>query len=81
MDLQRIDERDPNSRDLVTSLGIVERDPAPENLQRVLRGLIRRLRGPEFAELHQALYSWVAGVAEAWQIPAADLPRMTVHRD
>ena len=53
-----------------------ERDPTPENLQRVLRGLIRRFRGPEFAELQQALYSWVAGAAEAWQIPEADLARM-----
>ena len=76
LDLQRIGEQDPKSRDLVTSLGIVERDPTPENLQRVLRGLIRRFRGPEFAELQQALYSWVAGAAEAWQIPEADLARM-----
>ena len=53
-----------------------ERDPTPENLQRVLRGLIRRFRGPEFAELQQALYSWIAGAAEAWQIPEADLARM-----
>ena len=42
----------------------------------ILRGLIRRFRGPEFAELHQAMYSWVAGAAEAWQIPEADLARM-----
>ena len=53
-----------------------ELDPTPENLRRVLRGLIRRFRGPEFAELHQALYSWVAGAAEAWQIPEEDLARM-----
>ena len=53
-----------------------ELDPTPENLRRVLRGLIRRFRGPEFAELQQALYSWVAGAAEAWQIPEADLARM-----
>ena len=63
--------------DLVTSLGIVEREPTPENLQQVLRGLRRRFRGPEFAELHEALYSWVAGAAEAWQISEADLAEMT----
>ena len=76
LDLQRIGEKDPRSRDLVTSLGIVERDPTPENLQRVMRGLIRRFRGPEFAGLHEALYSWVAGAAEAWQISEADLAGM-----
>ena len=77
LDLQRIGEKDPRSRDLVTSLGIVERDPTPENLQRVMRGLIRRFRGPEFAGLHEALYSWVAGAAEAWQISEANLARLT----
>ena len=77
LDLQRIGGRDPGSRDLVTSLGIVERDPTPENLQRVMRGLIRRFRGPEFAGLHEALYSWVAGAAEAWQISEANLARLT----
>ena len=76
LDLQRIGEKGPESRDLVTSLGIVERDPTPENLQRVKQGLIRRFRGPEFAELHQALDSWVAEAAEAWQIPEADLAEM-----
>ena len=76
LDLQRIGEQDPQSRDLVTSLGIVERDPTPENLQRVMRGLTRRFGEPEFAELHQALRSWVAGAAEAWQISEADLARM-----
>ena len=76
LDLQRIGEQDPQSRDLVTSLGIVERDPTPENLQRVMQGLTRRFGEPEFAELHQALRSWVAGAAEAWQISEADLARM-----
>ncbi len=74
--MQRIGEQDPKSGDLVTSLGIMEREPTPENLRRVMRGLIRRFQGPEFAELHQALHSWVAGAAEAWQIPEADLARM-----
>ena len=65
------------SRDLVTSLGMMEREPTPENLQRVMRGLFGRFQGPEFAELRQVLRSWVAGAAEAWQIPEADLERMT----
>ena len=76
LDLQRIGEQDPQSRDLVTSLGIVERDPTPENLQRVMRSLTRRFGEPEFAEFHQALRSWVAGAAKAWQISEADLARM-----
>ena len=41
-----------------------------------MRSLFRRFRGPEFAELHQALDSWVAEAAEAWQIPEADLAEM-----
>ena len=77
LDLQRIGGKDPGSRDLVTSLGMMEREPTPENLQRVMWGLIRRFRGAEFAELRQVLRSWVAGAAEAWQIPEADLARMT----
>ena len=77
LDLQRIGEQDPKARDLVTSLGRMEREPTPENLQEVFRDLIRRFRGREFAELRQALRSWVAGAAEAWQIPEADLERMT----
>ena len=81
LDLQRIGEQDPQSRDLVTSLGIVERDPTPENLQRILGGLIRRFRGPEFAEFHQALRSWVAGAAEAWQISEADLAGMMSFKE
>lgn len=76
LDLQRIGEKDPKSRDLVTSLGLVEHEPTPENVERVMQGLMRRFRGPEFAELHQALDSWVAGAAEAWQISSADLVRM-----
>ena len=54
----------------------IQRDPTPENLQRILRGLTRRFRGPEFAEFHQALRSWVAGAAKAWQISEADLAGM-----
>ena len=77
LDLQRIGGKDPKSRDLVTSLGMMERKPTPENLQRVFQGLFRRFRGPEFAELRQVLRSWVAGAAEAWQISEADLERMT----
>ena len=76
LDLQRIGEKGPESRDLVTALGIMEREPTPENLGRVMQGLKRRFRGPEFAELHQALDSWVAGAAEAWQISEADLAEM-----
>ena len=76
LDLQGIGQKDPKARDLVTSLGIMEREPTPENLERVMQGLMRRFRGPEFAELHQALDSWVAGAAEAWQISKADLAQM-----
>ncbi len=81
LDLQRIGEQDSDSRDLVTSLGIVERDPTPESLQRILGGLIRRFRGTEFAEFHQALRSWVAGAAEAWQISEADLAGMMSFKE
>ena len=45
LDLQRIGGKDPRSRDLVTALGMMEREPTPENLQRVFRGLIRRSEG------------------------------------
>ena len=76
LDLQQIGERDPESRDLVSSLGIVEREPTPENVGPVMQGLFRRFQGPEFAELHRALHSWVAGAADAWQIPEADLAGM-----
>ena len=76
LDLQRIGERDPPSTDLVTSLGSMERKPSPENLRRVMRGLTGRFRGPGFDELRRALFSWVAGAAEAWQIPKEELARM-----
>ena len=42
----------------------------------VYNGRPRWRAATEFAELHQALYSWVAGAADAWQIPEADLARM-----
>jgi len=76
LDLQRLGERGPPSKDLVTSLGKMEREPSPENLQRVMRGLTGRFRGTGFTELRQALFSWVAGAAEAWQIPEEELARM-----
>ena len=76
LDLQRIGERDPPATDLVTSLGRMERDPSPENLRRVMRGLTARFRGPGFDELRRALFSWVAGAAEAWQIPEEELARI-----
>ena len=61
---------------LVTSLGKMERKPSPENLRRVMRGLTGRFPGPGFAELREALFSWVAGAAEAWQIPEEEVVRM-----
>ena len=76
LDLQRIGERDPPSTDLVTSLGRMEREPSPENLRRVMRGLTARFRGPGFDELRRALFAWVAGAAEAWQIPEEELARI-----
>ena len=76
LDLQRIGARDPASTDLVTSLGRAEGEPSPENLRRVMRGLVCRFRGPEFAELRKALSTWVAGAAEAWQIPEEELAGM-----
>ena len=76
LDLRRIGEQDPPSSDLVTSLGKMEREPSPENLRRVMRDLTGRFRGTGFAELRQALFSWVAGAAEAWQIPKEELARM-----
>ena len=54
----------------------MERDPSPENLRRVMRGLTARFRGPGFDELRRALFSWVAGAAEAWQIPEEELARI-----
>ena len=76
VDLQRIGEEDPPSKDLVTSLGRAEGKPSPENLRRVMRDLVRRFPGSEFAELRRALCTWVAGAAEAWQIPEEELARM-----
>ena len=76
LDLQRISERDPPSTDLVTSLGRMERQPSPENLRQVMGGLKGRFQGPGFDELREALSSWVAGVAEAWQIPEEELARI-----
>ena len=76
LDLQMIGEEDPPSTDLVTSLGKMEWEPSPENLQRVMRSLTGRFRGTGFAELRKALFSWVAGAAEAWQIPKEELAKM-----
>ena len=76
LDLQRIGEQDSPSTDLVTSLGKIEREPSPENLQQVMRSLTGRFRGPEFTELREALYTWVAGAAEAWQISEEEVARM-----
>ena len=76
LDLQRIGENNPPSTDLVTSLAKMEREPSPENLRRVMRGLTGRFSGPGFAELRRALFSWVAGAAEAWQIPEEELARI-----
>ena len=76
LDLQRIGERDPPATDLVTSLGRMEREPSPENLRRVMRDLTGRFRGPGFDELRRALFAWVAGAAEAWQIPQEELARI-----
>lgn len=76
LDLQRIGEKNPPSTDLVTSLGKMEREPSPENLRRVMRDLTGRFRGPGFDELRRALFSWVVGAAEAWQIPKEELARI-----
>ena len=76
LDLQRIGEKDPASKDLVTSLGRAEGEPSPDNLRRVMRDLVRRFPGSEFAELRRALSTWVAGAAEAWQIPEEQLARI-----
>ncbi len=81
LDLQRIGEQDPSSKDLVTSLGKMEREPSAENLRRVMRGLTGRFPGPGFAELREALFSWVAGAAEAWQIPEEEVVRMRMSME
>ena len=54
----------------------MERQPSPENLRQVMSGLKGRFQGPGFDELREALSSWVAGVAEAWQIPEEELARI-----
>ena len=54
----------------------MEREPSAENLRQVMRGLTGRFPGPGFAELREALFSWVAGAAEAWQIPEEEVVRM-----
>ena len=41
-----------------------------------MRDLVRRFPGSEFAELRRALSTWVAGAAEAWQIPEEELARI-----
>ena len=76
LDLQRIGEKDSPSKDLVTSLGRAEGEPSPENLRRVMHDLVHRFSGSEFAELRTALSTWVAGAAEAWQIPEEELVRI-----
>ncbi|MXX72295.1 MAG: hypothetical protein F4205_01565 [Gemmatimonadetes bacterium] len=76
LDLQRIGERDPSPMDLVTSLRRAEGEPSPENLRKVIRDLVRRFSGSEFAELRSALSTWLAGAAEAWQIPEEELARI-----
>ncbi|MYE16851.1 MAG: Rpn family recombination-promoting nuclease/putative transposase, partial [Gemmatimonadetes bacterium] len=76
LDLQRIGERDPSPMDLVTSLGRAEGEPSPENLRKVIRDLVRRFPGSEFAELRSALSTWLAGAAEAWQIPEEEVARI-----
>ena len=81
LDLQRIGEQDPSSKDLVTSLGKMEREPSAENLRWVMRGLTGRFPGPGFAELREALFSWVAGAAEAWQIPEEEVVRMRMSME
>ena len=51
----------------------MERDPSPENLKRVMRGLGDRFPSPEFDKLREAVDMWVAGAVEAWQISAEDV--------
>ncbi|MXW17725.1 MAG: hypothetical protein F4123_03790 [Gemmatimonadetes bacterium] len=76
LDLQRIGDEDPPSKDLVTSLGKMEREPSPENIQRVMRSLAVRFPEPGFTELRKALVAWLAGAGEAWQIPKEELARL-----
>ena len=74
--MQRIGEQGSQSPDLVTALAKMERDPSPENLKRVMRGLGDRFPSPEFDKLREAVDRWVAGAVEAWQIPAEELASM-----
>ena len=46
-----------------------------------MRGSAGRFPGPGFTELRKALVSWVAGAAEAWQIPEEELVRMTTSME
>ena len=46
-----------------------------------MRGLTGRFPGPGFAELREALFSWVAGAAEAWQIPEEEVVRMRMSME
>ncbi|MCY3676350.1 MAG: hypothetical protein OXH66_01975 [Gemmatimonadetes bacterium] len=46
-----------------------------------MRGLTGRFPGPGFAELREALFSWVAGAAEAWQIPKEEVVRMRMSME
>ena len=43
---------------------------------RFREGWLHRFSGSEFAELRRALSTWVAGAAEAWQIPEEELARI-----
>lgn len=74
--MQRLTGQGATVPNVVTSLGRMEADPSPENLERVMRDLVTRFRGPGYRELRKALRSWVAGAAEAWQIPKGELARI-----
>lgn len=76
VDMQRLSGQGATAPNVVTSLARMEADPSPENLERVMRELVTRFRGPNYRELRKALRSWVAGAAEAWQIPEGELARI-----
>ena len=76
VDMQRLSEQDATVPNVVVSLASMETDPSPENLERVMRELAIRFRGPDYQELRKALRSWLAGAAEVWQIPEAELARI-----
>ena len=76
VDMQRLNEQDVSAPNVVTSLASMETDPTPENLERVMRELMTRFRGSDYHELRKVLRSWLAGAAEAWQIPEAELARI-----